>query len=99
MQKIIILLAALLPVCGMAQITLDHTGYPTSVLGTDSLKVTTAASSFPPLSPSTGGMWDLSAVMDSTPVFFAYRVQGIASYQYADSGLFQVGGFTYHGNV
>ncbi len=68
-----------------AQITLNYSDYPVSVLGTDSLKVTTYRSTFPPLVPATAGMWDLSSVTDSVPDFFNYRVVTDTPYQYADS--------------
>ena len=80
-----------------AQISLDSLSYPESEIGTDSLKVTTSASPFPSLTPMAGGMWDLSVVTDSTPIFFNYRVAS-ASYQFADSNLYNFSLFKYLGN-
>ena len=80
-----------------AQIILNSTGY-TSVLGTDSLKVTDSASAFPPLAAMANGTWDMSVVTDSVPVHFLYKVAA-GSYSYADSAIYNFGGFGYQGNV
>jgi len=82
-----------------AQISLDSMSYPETEVGIDSLKVTTASSAFPALTPLAGGTWDLSSVTDSTPVLFAYRVPTTAPYQFADSNLYDFAGFNYPGNV
>jgi len=83
-----------------AQITLNSGSYPASVIGTDSLKVTTAATAFPSLTAMDSGMWDMSVVTDSTPVLFAYRVSPDSSvYQFADSNLYNFGSFGYQGNL
>ena len=71
MKKSILFCAGLLLAFGgHAQITLISSGYPSSLIGTDTLKVTTAASAFPSLIHATSGSWDLSAVTDSTPVLY-----------------------------
>jgi hypothetical protein len=81
-----------------AQITLTSAQYPLSLLGTDSLKVTEAASSFPTLTPAANGIWDLSSVTDSVPYQFVYRVAS-SPYQFADSDIYSVFGFSYVGDV
>ena len=81
-----------------AQITLDQSSYPLSVVGADSLKVTTVSSSFPSLAAMADGMWDMSAITDSVPVFFAYRVPA-SPYQFADSNMYNFAGFSYQGNI
>ena len=81
-----------------AQITLRYTDYPTAPTGADSLKITTTAAAFPSLTPAAGGLWDLSAVTDSAPVFFAYRTTD-AAYTYADSNQYQLLYFPYQGNT
>jgi len=81
-----------------AQINLTTSGYPASLIGTDSLKMTTVASSFPTLSAMTNATWDLSTVSDSTPVFYAYRVP-TTTYQFADSNTYAFGAYIYKGNV
>ncbi len=100
MKSIVLILAVTLclQMTVFGQITLTQSSYPVSVLGTDSLKVTTAASSFPSLTPLVSGIWDLSAVTDSVPIFYACRVP-VAGYQFADSNLYQFGVFNYQGNV
>jgi len=82
-----------------AQIILNSDGYSASVIGTDSLKVTTASSAFPSLTALVDGIWDMSVVADSIPPFFAYRVPTAFPYQFADSNLFRVAGFIYQGNI
>jgi hypothetical protein len=81
-----------------AQITLTQSSYPASVTGTDSLKQTTYASPFPALAFMTNGMWDMSMVADTTPVFFAYRIPA-TGYQFADSNIYSLFGYGYQGNV
>ena len=80
-----------------AQITLSPTGY-TSVLGTDSLKVTDSISAFPALAAMANGTWDMSVVTDSVPVHFLYKVAS-GTYSYADSTVYSFRGFNYQGNV
>jgi hypothetical protein len=100
MKNILLSAALLLAVNAQAQITLSSTSYPASVKGTDSLKVTTAASAFPSLTFMANGSWDLSAVTDSTPVLYAYRVNpDTASAQFADSNFYAFSTYTYQGNV
>lgn len=81
-----------------AQQTLTQSSYPTSVLGTDTLKKTTTISTFPSLMPATAGLWDMSAITDTTPVYYAYRVPTVA-YQYADSNMYTFAGYGYQGNA
>ena len=81
-----------------AQIALVQSGYPASVIGTDSLKQTVSGSAFPVLAPQLGGSWDMSIVTDTTPVYFAYRVPTIV-YQFADSNYYTLAGYAYQGNV
>lgn len=100
-MKIIFLQAALLfagITTATAQQTLTQSSYPTSVLGTDTLKKTTITSTFPPLSPAAAGLWDMSAVTDTVPVYYAYRV-ATATYQYADSNMYTFAGYGYQGNA
>jgi hypothetical protein len=83
-----------------AQITLTSSSYPSSVIGTDSLKMTTATSTFPALTPATNGSWDMSIVTDSAPVFYAYRVNPDTSFcQFADSNFYTISTYTYQGNI
>ncbi len=88
----------LLSARAQAQLTLLQSSYPSSVLGTDSLRVTTASSAFPALLPGANASWDLSAVTDSTPVLFDYRVAA-TGHQYADSSFYRFYTFDYQGNV
>lgn len=81
-----------------AQLTLTQSSYPVSVIGTDSLKVTTSSSAIPALVSMANGSWDLSAVTDSSPVFFHYRVP-TTIYQFADSNDYRFYIFDYKGNV
>jgi len=99
MKNILWILAPVLVANNLhAQITLSQSSYPLSVVGADSLKVTTVSSSFPALAATTDGMWDMSGVTDSVPVFFAYRVPA-SPYQFADSNMYNFAGFSYQGNV
>ncbi len=82
-----------------AQISLSSGSYPASVIGTDSLKVTTIASSFPSLPAMASGIWDMSVVTDSIPILFAYRVPTSATYQFADSNEYKFESFSYQGNL
>ena len=81
-----------------AQIVLNTGSYPASLLGTDSLKVTTATSAFPSFDAMANGTWDLTIVTDTTPVYYAYRVPS-ATYQFADSNLYNFSNYSYQGNV
>ena len=83
---------------GSAQITLTQSAFPPSVLGADSLKVSTYNAVFPVLNEGAGNTWDLSTVTDSTPVFFAYRLP-TTSYQFADSNYYNLFSFAYEGSV
>ncbi len=87
-----------IPYFTFAQITLTPASYPASLIGTDSLKVTTYTSPFPSLSPATTATWDMSTVTDTTPVFYACRVP-VVTYQYADSNQYQISTYGYQGNT
>jgi hypothetical protein len=96
---LLIIISALLIAPGIsAQITLTQSSYPESLIGTDSLKMTTSVSSYPSLVAMVGGTWDMSIVTDSTPVFFAYRVPTV-TYEFADSNVYGLLGYAYKGNV
>lgn len=101
MRNIVMLLAILTLATHTitAQITLDSMNYPETEIGTDSTKITTAASSFPSLAPVAGGMWDLSGVADSSVVLFDYRVNTVSPFQFADSQLYVFFNFNYKGNI
>ncbi|MCW3120707.1 MAG: hypothetical protein JWQ38_199 [Flavipsychrobacter sp.] len=82
-----------------AQVILTQTSYPVTISGTDSVKVTTYNSAFPSLAPIAGGLWDVSIVTDSTPLFLTCHLPDF-SYQYADSNIsYSRGGFAYNGNA
>ncbi len=99
MKKLILPVAALLLAANAhAQITLSSSSYPVSMIGTDSLKVTTAASTFPSFAAAANGSWDLSTVTDSTPVLYVYRVP-TTTYQFADSNFYSLSTYGYQGNV
>ena len=101
MKKIILLFAGLvLAFASGAQITLVSTAYPTSLIGTDTLKVTTAASAFPSLAVATNGSWDMSTVTDSSAILYAYRVNpDTVACQFSDSNMYSFSTYTYQGNV
>lgn len=80
-----------------AQLTLSQTSYPSSVIGIDSLKKTNYNSSFPPLGAAVAGIWDMTVLTDTAPVYFAYRMP-TSPYQFADSGVYSLGKFSYQGN-
>ena len=99
MKKLILpVVSLLLDANANAQITLNSSSYPTSVFGTDSLKVTVAASTFPSFAAAANGSWDLSAVTDSTPVLYAYRVP-TTTYQFADSNFYSLSTYIYQASV
>jgi hypothetical protein len=100
MKNCVLLLALILQAQGklFAQLTLTSASYPVSVIGSDSLKVTTATSAYPSLSGAANGNWDMTGVTDSLPIFFVCRVAS-TSYQYADSNLYNFAGYNYQGNV
>ena len=81
-----------------AQITLSQSTYPLSVLGTDTLKKTMAGNTFPSLLPSTNASWDMSALIDTMPVYYAYRVASTSN-NYADSSTYNLSSYTYQGNA
>ncbi len=99
MRKSILSIAVLLLAASThAQITLTSGSYPATLTGTDSLKVTTAASAFPSFAAAANGMWDLTDVTDSTPVLYVYRVP-TTTYQFADSNFYSLSTYSYQGNV
>ena len=99
-NSLLLLSALLLASATQAQITLTSSSYPVSVIGTDSLKVTTAASSFPSLTAAANGSWDLTTVTDSTPVLYAYRVSpDTTGATFADSNFYSLSTYIYQGNV
>ncbi|MES2702842.1 MAG: T9SS type A sorting domain-containing protein [Bacteroidota bacterium] len=81
-----------------AQITLTSSSYASSLYGTDSLKVTTAASAFPSLAAGTNMTWNMNVVTDSVANLFIHRVPA-AGFQFADSTMFGFSTFAYQGNV
>jgi len=103
MRKNLQLLSAvlLIPAALSAQITLTQSSYPSSVIGTDSLKKTTSTSTYPSLTAMTNGNWDLSAVTDTTPVYYLYREAppSGSSYEFVDSNYYNFAGYVYQGNV
>ena len=81
-----------------AQITLSQGDYPLSVLGIDTLKKTLTGISFPSLIPATNATWDMSALMDTTPIYYDYRV-GSVTHQFADSNTYKILNYNYKGNA
>ncbi len=82
-----------------AQITLTQSSYPASVLGTDSLKMTVYASAFPALTAMAPGLWDMSIVADSAPLFHVWHLPN-SIHDYADSiNEYTTGRFNYQGNT
>lgn len=81
-----------------AQIILTSASYPASVIGTDTLKVATTTSALPSFAAMANGIWDLSIITDSVPLYYAYRVPS-ATYQFADSNFYNFASYTYQGNV
>ncbi len=81
-----------------AQITLSQSNYPLSVLGVDTLKKTNTGTIFPLLAPATNATWDMSSLMDTTPIYYDYRVSSI-THQYADSNIYKLMNYNYQGNA
>lgn len=81
-----------------AQITLTQIDYPASVIGTDSLKKALTSATYPPLTSSAGGLWDMSTVADTAPNYFAFYVSS-PTYQFGDSNNYMLGLFNYSGNI
>ena len=102
MKKTILLFAGLLLASiTQAQITLNSSGYPTSVLGTDSLMtlIPTTSFPFPSLVAATNGSWDLSTMPDSG-LSYAYRVNpDTSAAQFADSNTYSFSTYSYQGNL
>jgi len=82
-----------------AQVTFVQSDYAALPIGADSLRKTTYNSPFPLLTAADDGVWDLSTVIDSTPLFFNYRVAAATPYQFADSNNYFFSSFAYQGNV
>jgi len=100
MKKPILLFAGLLlAAASHGQITLNEAGYTSPTMGTDSLKVTTAASSFPSFAAATSATWDLSTITDSSVDLFNYLVAASSPATFADSAYYRLGSYVYQGNV
>ena len=82
-----------------AQITLNQAGYTSSPIGTDSLKMTTVASTFPSFAPTINATWDLSNVIDSAVNLFIYKVAATTPATFADSNNYTLGTYVYQGDV
>ncbi len=95
MKSAILLLCSFIgfPMLLAAQITLISTDYPSVLTGVDSLKVTTYNSSYPTLTPVSGGMWDMTLVTDSVSDFLEFRVPTSGAV-YGDSSFITVGSYT-----
>ena len=99
MKKIIFLLVgASLTISSQAQITLNQSGYPASLIGTDTLKQTLSVTTYPDLSPAANASWDLTSMLYGSSLFYSYRVPS-ASAQFADSTTYNFGGFGYDANI
>ncbi len=81
-----------------AQITLNQSGYPASLIGNDTLKQTLSVSTYPNLSPATNATWDLTSMLYGSSLFFDYRVASSTA-QFADSTTYNFGGFGYDANI
>src|ERR1700748_2666667 len=81
-----------------AQIVLTQGSYPAYLPGADSLKMTTYTSAFPSLTPLTDGMWDMSTITDSIPVFYAWHMP-VSAYKYEDSNVYALGHWGYQGRA
>ena len=103
MKKSILLFAGLLLAsASQAQITLTASSYPAtaSIIGTDSLQKTAAASTFPSLTAATNATWDMSTITDTPVVFYNYFVNpDTAEAQFADSSYNSFSGTSYQSNV
>lgn len=101
MKRFLLILTAVLLTQHLvhAQIVLSQTSYPASVIGTDTLKVTTPLSAFPDLTAMANGIWDMDVITDSVPFHFAFHVSGTAGHQFADSSFFNFGLYRYQGNT
>jgi len=100
MKKYILLSTGLLiaSVCG-AQINISEATYTSTPIGTDSLKITTAASAFPSFAAATNATWDLSTITDSAVNLFDYMVAASSPATFADSAFYSLGSYAYQGNV
>ena len=101
MRKLLLsAIALILTAASYGQIVLNSGNYPASVIGTDSLKTTTAASSFPSLTATADGSWDMSIVIDSMPILYSYHVNATVSpASFADSNLYSLSNYSYQGNA
>jgi len=98
LKSAILLLSSFIgfPMLLAAQITLISTDYPTVLTGVDSLKVTTYNSSYPALTPASGGMWDMTVITDSIVDLLSYRVLS-DGYSFSDSVTFdEIGSFKFN---
>ena len=88
----ILFFLAVLPGFCQCQVVLNAVDYPTGLTGTDTLRVTTAASLFPPFLTSTPGTWDMTLVTDSMTLFYASHV--ISSPSFGTEGEVRIGSYT-----
>lgn len=99
MKRLCLYILLLVSACARGQITLSEVNYPTAVIiCRDSIMLTSTGSSFPPLAPVSGGVWDFTTLSDSPTIVFDYRVPG-TSYEFADSNQYSFLGASYRGTV
>ena len=98
MRKLLVYLFLLLSINASAQIVIKENQYPASVVGTDTIKTTVVSSTFPSLTPTAGGTWDMTTLSDSAVSLYDYRVS-TTGYEYADSNEYALWRYPYVGNV
>lgn len=98
MRKLLVYLFLLLSINASAQIVIKENQYPASVLGTDTIKTTVVSSTFPSLTPTVGGTWDMTSLSDSAVSLYDYRV-ATTGYEYADSNEYALWRYPYVGKV
>lgn len=81
--------------CGHAQIVLHASDYPSSLVGTDTLRVSTAASLFPAFSSISPATWDMTVVTDSATFLFRNKMGPISASLFYDSATAFLGNFEY----
>ncbi len=86
-MKIIVLVLALFvaPFVSSAQIVLTASDYPSTVMGTDSMSISTHSSLFPSFAPAINAVWDMTLTSDSTTMFSIMHVLSSLGTSYADS--------------
>ena len=97
MRKTLVYLFLLLGIHASAQIVIKQNQYPSSVLGTDTIKISSGAAVFPALGALAGGLWDMTALSDSVSVFYDYRTS-TTGYDYADNSIYYLWRYAYRGN-